>query len=294
MLRRTPRDEHADADAPTGYRRVLNTIVTHPNDLISLTYQPEAGGEETLEGTAPHPFYSLDAQAFIPMGDLQTGDQIATSDDRVATVLRVTRRSAGGGKSFTTYNFEVEEYHTYFVGEAAIWVHNTGRKRYVELATKLYKNGLSGKTRDELREEIQRAVNRWKLDPKRKAAHLEDAYKELDELIANVPRIPVNKAKVRQLLDGVDVRVGSPQEADALLKHALPNAKKVRGAGPKKPDWSKFKGKHEDGMFHKDYQVDPDTGRICGHSATNPHGDFKHINVKLPDGRMVTIIIDPK
>ena len=168
----------------TGYRRVLNTIVTHPNELISLTYQLEAGGEEKLEGTAPHPFYSLDAQAFVAMGDLQAGDQIATSDDRVATVLRVSRRAAGEGESFTTYNFEVEEYHTYFVGEAAIWVHNTGRKQCVELATKLYKNGLSGKTRDQLRKDIVDAVDGWGIvDPKRKAAHLKDALGELDDLI---------------------------------------------------------------------------------------------------------------
>jgi hypothetical protein len=28
------------------------------------------------------------------------------------------------GQTFTTYNFEVEQDHTYFVGEAGVWVHN--------------------------------------------------------------------------------------------------------------------------------------------------------------------------
>ncbi len=100
----------------------------------------------------------------------------------------------------------------------------------------------------------------------------------------------------KELLEGKDVRVKSIQEADEVLRRALPSARKVTGAGPGQgtPDWSKFKGKHPDGMYHKDYQVDPRTGRVFGHGPDNAHGAFKHINVKLPDGRKVTIIIEPR
>jgi hypothetical protein len=35
-------------------------------------------------------------------------------------------------KPETVYNFQVEVYHTYFVGESAVWVHNAGE---------LYKRG---------------------------------------------------------------------------------------------------------------------------------------------------------
>ena len=28
-------------------------------------------------------------------------------------------------ESVSVYNFQVEDYHTYFVGESAVWVHNS-------------------------------------------------------------------------------------------------------------------------------------------------------------------------
>lgn len=99
------------------------------------------------------------------------------------------------------------------------------------------------------------------------------------------------KKKVKALLEGKDVWVKSIKEADELLGEALPNAKKVKGAGPKKPDFSKFKGVDPNGMYHKDYLFDPDTGRIFGHGVDNPHGANKHINVKLPSGDKATIFI---
>ncbi|MFN5529788.1 MAG: hypothetical protein ACK5F7_04360, partial [Planctomycetaceae bacterium] len=38
------------------------------------------------------------------------------------------------GESFTTYNIEVEEDHTYHVGELGTWVHNESAERCLELA----------------------------------------------------------------------------------------------------------------------------------------------------------------
>ena len=44
-------------------------------------------------------------------------------------------------KTFTTYNFEVEGFHTYFVGKSGVWVHNTGTfdcdKLFVKLDSKI-------------------------------------------------------------------------------------------------------------------------------------------------------------
>jgi RHS repeat-associated protein len=107
------------------------------------------------------------------------------------------------------------------------------------------------------------------------------------------PKLSLN---AQDLLNGKNIRVKSIKEADDLLREALPRAKKVTGTGPGQsgpPDWRKFKGKDPNGMYHKDYHFDPETGRIYGHGEGNPHGDAKHINIKLPDGRKVTIIIEP-
>ncbi|MFM8583093.1 MAG: hypothetical protein ACKOFW_16560 [Planctomycetaceae bacterium] len=42
--------------------------------------------------------------------------------------------TAPAGESFTTYNIEVEEDHTYHVGELGTWVHNESTERCLELA----------------------------------------------------------------------------------------------------------------------------------------------------------------
>ena len=108
----------------------------------------------------------------------------------------------------------------------------------------------------------------------------------------------VRKKDVRDVQAGKDVEVGSVKEADALLHAALPNARKCKGTGPGNgpPDFSKFKTKPGDKtpMYHKDYQMDPATGRIYGHAEGNPHGDYKHINIKLGDGSKSAIMIRPK
>ncbi len=99
------------------------------------------------------------------------------------------------------------------------------------------------------------------------------------------------KEKVQDVLNGRDVFADSIGEADAILDQALPNAKKVPGSGPGHPDFEEWKGVDPNGKYHKDYLVDPSTGRIYGHGEGNPHGAGKHINIKLPSGDKVTIII---
>lgn len=116
-------------------------------------------------------------------------------------------------------------------------------------------------------------------------------------------KVKVNKSDVRDLLSGKDVEVNTIKEADALLKEALPNAKKATGARPPKidpdtgkeiydVDYSQFKGTDPNGMYHKDYLMNS-KGEVYGHPGENPHKLFKHINVKLPDGTKVTIKIKP-
>ena len=118
-----------------------------------------------------------------------------------------------------------------------------------------------------------------------------------------VDKVKVSKSNVRDLLSGKDVEVNSIREADALLKEALPNARKATGAKPPKidpatgreiydVDYSQFKGTDPNGIYHKDYLMDSNR-EVYGHPGENPHKLFKHINVKLPDGTKVTIKIKP-
>ena len=125
-------------------------------------------------------------------------------------------------------------------------------------------------------------------------AYVWDSNLEVDPL-GLMPKIPtkVKPSHIKDLLSGKNVKVGSIKEADALLKASLPDAINSKTSLEGAPDWSKFKGKRETGLYHKDYIIDKNTGRIKGHGPENIHAKMKHINVKLPDGTKVVIEIEP-
>ncbi|MBS7443885.1 RHS repeat-associated core domain-containing protein [Enterobacter sp. 120016] len=91
----------------------------------------------------------------------------------------------------------------------------------------------------------------------------------------------------------VDVRTKA--EADELLHAAFPDYQKVKGVGSqdavgirKKRKMDRFK---EGSAYHKDYAIDPETGRVRGHASTDEHGNFPHINIKRADGVKLVINI---
>ncbi len=89
---------------------------THQTYLISL-------GDERLETTAEHPFY-VKEKGFVPVEDISAGD-FAVNDkgDFVEiTNVEVIEHSS----PVEVFNFEVENVHTYFVGEnEPVLVHNS-------------------------------------------------------------------------------------------------------------------------------------------------------------------------
>lgn len=63
---------------------------------------------------------------FLPARELEPGHDFLLADGREAVLEAVEIEDAPEGELFTTYNFEVADYHTYFVGTEGVWVHNTG------------------------------------------------------------------------------------------------------------------------------------------------------------------------
>ena len=120
------RDEESGQE---GWKTILTYFTTHPNELVHLSYQNSSGQHEQLTGTAEHPFYVLNRKepAFVPMGELQIGDSLFLANGQQTQVKGLTRERAPPNQTFTTYNFEVQDFHTYFVGKSGVWVHNTGR-----------------------------------------------------------------------------------------------------------------------------------------------------------------------
>ena len=77
------------------------------------------GTIDIVEGTPTHPFWSVDRNGWVPLGELAVGEQLQGSDGN-ATVLSLTIEQ----KSVPVYNIEVFGEHVYEVGELGILVHN--------------------------------------------------------------------------------------------------------------------------------------------------------------------------
>ena len=121
------------------WRPVIATFVTHPTEIYRLTYsvrgppsvvpgksEPATGHLETLGVTGPHPFWVCNrpVPGFVTADWLIPGDILSLADGGTAEVIHNAVEQAPAGTSLTTYNFEVADFHTYFAGNASVWVHN--------------------------------------------------------------------------------------------------------------------------------------------------------------------------
>jgi hypothetical protein len=84
--------------------------------LLALTF----GNGEVITTTPSHPFATQADGAFVPAAELTVGETVVQSGGSFAQ-LKTESEQRG---TFATYNFEVEKYHTYFVGKSKVWVHN--------------------------------------------------------------------------------------------------------------------------------------------------------------------------
>jgi hypothetical protein len=102
------------------WQPVAKLIVTPNNEVFELSTTLPGLPLQTLVVTPEHPFW-VQHQGWTAAERLREGDYIATSDaGGWATVQQVR----GPPRETTTYNFEVANTHTYFVGHQATWVHN--------------------------------------------------------------------------------------------------------------------------------------------------------------------------
>ena len=78
--------------------------------------------EQDIVCTAGHPFYVADLEAFVPAKDLKAGQQVLLADGTCATIEKIRVQKLRAPE--TTYNFEVENFHTYYVSDDKVLVHN--------------------------------------------------------------------------------------------------------------------------------------------------------------------------
>ena len=100
----------------TDYQPVLQTYINQTEELYTVTIE----GEE-IQTTPGHPFYT-EEEGWVSAKDLEAGDKVTTADGEEATVDKVEKEELD--EPVNVYNFNVMDYHTYYVGEGSVLVHN--------------------------------------------------------------------------------------------------------------------------------------------------------------------------
>lgn len=99
------------------YKQVVQTFV-HKKYLLVHVYVED----EEIITTEEHPFY-VEGTGFVCAGELKCGDTVRLADGR-----KVPVKQAGFeylDEPVLVYNFEVEDFNTYYVSELGVLVHNT-------------------------------------------------------------------------------------------------------------------------------------------------------------------------
>ena len=86
--------------------------------LFALLSVSGAIQAEVFGVTEEHPFW-VEGKGWTNAVDLSVGDAVSTLKSGALKVASI----ATDADTHTTYNFEVEDFHTYFVGDSALWVH---------------------------------------------------------------------------------------------------------------------------------------------------------------------------
>ena len=119
------------------FKPIAETFVTPDKEMIQVAVTTPDGDTEVITTTPGHPFW-VSGIGWTHAGDLRAGDQVVSANSisdagamallasgqatlyEVAAVSQVVRRG-------TVFNFEVQDFHTYFVGHSGAWVHNTSK-----------------------------------------------------------------------------------------------------------------------------------------------------------------------
>jgi hypothetical protein len=105
-------------DELTGEFQLEKVVSTHVRQVGTELMVQTA--DETITATLTHPF-RVENKGWVHAGDLQPGDQFISLNGGTETVTETTATNA----TALVYNFEVENTHTYFVGEQPVLVHNS-------------------------------------------------------------------------------------------------------------------------------------------------------------------------
>ncbi|MCA9141085.1 MAG: hypothetical protein KDB00_30150 [Planctomycetales bacterium] len=114
-----------------GSGQVVTATFAHPPSVavLDVTFQDAS---EPIGVTDNHPFWSVDRQQFIPIGQMEIGERVLTLHGETK---RIESRLPRPGPQLV-YNLEVYGEHVYYVGQQGLLVHNSYQSKADRLRNK--------------------------------------------------------------------------------------------------------------------------------------------------------------
>ncbi len=160
-------DEVWAYDEETGekkLKKVVDLLRNKTKKWVHLLFEFLDGTIEEIVCTEGHPFY-VNNLGWVKSIDLLEKDSVLMYNDCVANVFKKEIEELKTEE--ITYNFEVEDNHTYYIGKNSILVHNNCRSKAVKDAWKAevdnVKNGGDGLTRKWSGSEKEQLLTRGKV-----------------------------------------------------------------------------------------------------------------------------------
>jgi len=101
----------------TGLKKVTQTFVRETDQLIHINVDGQ-----TITTTNEHPFY-VPTKGWVTADQLHAWDKLVLHSGKAILINSIQYEILKA--PVVVYNFEVEDWHTYYVGESGVLVHNT-------------------------------------------------------------------------------------------------------------------------------------------------------------------------
>ena len=102
---------------------IVESIISTPGHKY---YLPENTITREIGEKQEHASYTGLSEKWVSACNLKSGDKVLLSDGEYGIIQSVKVEELSSPE--TTYNLEVEDFHTYYVGEYSVCVHNVGCK----------------------------------------------------------------------------------------------------------------------------------------------------------------------
>jgi len=140
-------------------KSVKKIFVREKDSIIRL-----AINGEVIETTEEHPFY-VEGRGFVNAGNLKAGDEVRLESGEEAYIEWIEEVPLD--EPIKVYNFEVEDFHTYYVSEQKVLVHNVCKK----------KNGSNNiQTKESKLQEVSNLADNYKLSEEQYINHIVERH----------------------------------------------------------------------------------------------------------------------